>query len=243
MDPRIKALVVLLPFVVAGYVGISLLQPAIEESNLKDTTIGEKTKEKEELDAKLAGSNKISQKKIELTQAIDKLRGSVPKTPDIDLLTIDLEKMCKDAGMNMVAITAPKTDSSSSSGTQKRAEEERSAYLKKKQDKLKNVLKGNETPAAAGTAGTADDMPKNELSQTSKAFVVTGDFNGLQKLCHELETYQRVVRIDDMKFSLPKKEQGKDKVKIDDSAPTDGEEGGDPNLLYITMTLTTFYLP
>lgn len=240
MDPRIKALVVLFPFIIAGYVGFSLLQPALEECSTKDTTIGEKTKEKDDLDLKLTNASKVSAKKIQLEQEIDKLRGSVPKSPEIDLLTIDLERMCKDAKMNMVGILAPKTDGSAPKPV---TAEEKSSYLKKKQDKLKNVLKGNDAGGgAAGAVATAEDNA-NELSQTSKQFIVTGDFNGLQKLCHELETYQRVVRIDDIQFRLPKKDTGKDKVKIDDSPLTEGEDGGDPNLLFITMTLTTFYLP
>ncbi len=240
MDVRIKALLVLLPFAAAIYVGMAMLQPAFEEQNQRDLSIQEKTGQKEDLEKKLAGSEKLTKRQQELTKQIDALRGSVPKAPEIDLLTIDLEKMCKEAGMNMVSISGPKD----ASGQPRRTDEDRSQYLKSKQDNLKNALKGN-LAGGAGAGGTTEaaEPPKAELDQTSKQFIVTGDFNGLQKLCHELETYQRVVRIDDISFRLPKKDSGKDKVRIDDAAPAEGEEAGDPNNLFITMTLTTFFLP
>lgn len=238
MDVRIKALLVLLPFALAVYVGVAMLQPALEEQTQRDATIQEKTGQKDDLEKKLAGSDKLTKKQQELTKEIDALRGSVPKAPEVDLLTIDLEKMCKEAGMNMVAITGPKD----ASGQPRRTDEDKSQYVKSKQDNLKNALKGN-IGGGAGTAAADAAPPRAELDQTSKQFIVTGDFNGLQKLCHELETYQRVVRIDDISFRLPKKESGKDKVRIDESGPLEGDEGGDPNNLFITMTLTTFFLP
>ncbi len=238
MDIRIKALIVLLPFIIAGYVGFSMLQPAMEEASTKDTSLTEKRTEKENLDGKMANSAKVGQRQVELNAAIEKLRSSVPKAPDIDLLAIDLERMCKDAGMNMVALNASKAENSGGSSSSAGS----SSYLKSKQDKLKNALKGNvATPGAAAAAEAAE--PEPELDQISKQFIVTGDYNGLQKLVNELESYQRVVRIDDIHFHRPKKESAKEKVKIDDTSPTDGDELGDPNNLFVSMTLTTFYLP
>lgn len=236
MDVRVKALVVLLPFIVAAYVGFSLLQPAVEEAGSKDSSINDKTKEKLGLEDKLKSNDTISKRQVELTQAIEKLRDSVPKSPETDLLTIDLEKMCKEAGMNMVALIPPKEGSAAA----RKSDDEKNAALKKKQDKLKNVLKG--TGGGDSSASTAAPA-NNELESSSKQFIVTGDYGGLEKLVHEMETYQRVLRIDDISFRIPKKDNGKDKVKIDDVVPGDGDEVGDPRNLFITMTITTFYLP
>lgn len=248
MDFRLKLILTPIPFIIAGYVGISLLQPAIDEANTKETALEEKRNEKTAKEQTLASAATFSKKKIELNEAIEKLRGSVPKAPDIDLLTIDLERMCKDAGMSMVAIQQPKEGGGSSQMA------EPSTYMKG-QDKLRNAIKsgtgaagaaaaGGGTQGGGGAAAGAGAEPVGpELEKTSRQFIVTGDFNGLEKLVHLLETYQRVVKIDDIAFRIPKKPTAKDKVVIDDALPAEGEETGDPRLLYVTMTLSTYFLP
>lgn len=236
MDLRVKALVVLLPFIIAAYVGFSMLQPALQDVSTKDSSIGEKNTENENLETKLAGAGKVKIRQQQLSAEIEKLRSSVPKSPDIDLLTIDLEKMCKDAGMNMVALLPSKEVP----GTPK-TDDEKTAALKKKQDKLKNILKGGAD--GSGTSAKEEDEPQNELATSSKQFIVTGDYDGLEKLVHEMETYQRVLKINDIAFRVPKSTTAKEKVKIDDSALSEGDEGGDSRLLFITMTITTYYLP
>jgi hypothetical protein len=239
MDVKIKALVVLFPFIVGGYVGFSLLQPALEEVKTKDAAVSEKNTENEDLKNKLQGSKTVSQQEKQLRDDIERLRDSVPKAPDTDLLAIDLEKMCKKAGMNMVALTAPKAENKEKS---KSAED----ATQSKKDKLKNMLKGGGAgvPAEGAMSAVGGAQPEGaaELEQSQKSLTVTGDYEGLRKLVHELETYQRVVHIDNLSLHWPRKESDK-KIKIDDSLPAEGEETGDPRLLFITMTLTTYFLP
>ena len=245
MDIRIKALLVAFPFIIAAYVGFSMLQPAIDDANAKESQCSEKQAENDKLEGQLKGSVKVKEKFNLLTQEIEGLRGSVPKAPDMDLLAIDLEKMCKDAGMNMVGFLPDKErDDSAKAAADKAASEEKSAdAVKKKQDRLKNMLKGAGAGEGGGAAAASPIKAPSELSTSFKKFVVTGDYAGLQKLVHEMETYQRVLKIDDIAFRLPKSVNSKDKVKIDDSTLAEGEEGGDPRLLFVTMSLTSYYLP
>jgi hypothetical protein len=242
MDIKLKAVLVLLPFIVAAYVGFSLLQPAMTDATNKENSLNDKTKENEDLLAKLAGGSKISARENELRAEIEKMRASVPKSADTDLLTIDLEKMCKDAGVNMVAMTSPKDAAAEAAPKPDAAAD----AAKKKSDKLKNMLKGAATPeqqsAAAASAAPAASSG-GDLERSVKNIVVTGDYEGLQKLVHELETYQRVVHIDEIAFHLPPKTDAKAKVQIQDALPGEGAETGDPRLLFITMTLTSYYLP
>lgn len=244
MDIRIKILLTAFPFIIAAYVGFSMLQPAMDDANSKENQVNEKQAENDKLEGQLKGSGKVKEKFNQLTAEIDALRASVPKSPDNDLLAIDLEKMCKDAGMNMVAFLPDKEkDEASKSAADKAAAEDKSAgNLKAKQDRLKNMLKGGGAGSDADAAAAPIKAP-SELSTGFKKFIVTGDYAGLQKLVHEMETYQRVLKIDDIAFRLPKAANSKDRVKIDDTTPSEGEEGGDPRLLFITMSLTTYYLP
>lgn len=234
MDIKIKILVAVLPFIIAGYVGFSMLQPALDEASTKENSLVEKRAEKEKLDGQLKDQSQISKRREELTQEIEKLRGSVPKAADTELLTIDLERMCKDAGMNMVGLVPVKEDQNPA--------RPKSTDVESKQSKLKNALKGNIGGGDAQSAGEAQTAGA-ELEESRKQFIVTGDFNGLEKLVNELETYQRVVKIDNITFRVPKRSSEKDKVKIDDSQPAEGEEVGDPRLLFATMSITTYYLP
>lgn len=246
MDIRIKGLLVALPVIIAAYVGFSMLQPAIDDANSKESQASEKQAENDKLEGELKGSNKVKQKFTQLTQDIEALRQSVPKAPDMDLLAIDLEKMCKDAGMNMVAFLPDKErdDAAKAAADKERNEDKSAEAVKKKQDRLKNMLKGGPGSEGGDAAAAAGPMKAPaELSTSFKRFVVTGDYIGLQKLTHEMETYQRVLKIDDIAFRLPKSFSSKDKVKIDDSTLAEGEEGGDPRLLFITMSLTSYYLP
>jgi hypothetical protein len=234
MDVKIKALIVLLPFAISGYVGFANLQPVLDDLKVKDETIGTKTTENNDLVTKLEKRQEVSARETQLKQEIEKLRDSVPKSPDTDLLAIDLEKMCKDAGMNMIGLTTPKLE-----GKPRNIEESTS----QKKDKLKNMLKGG-AGATAGEKQQANvEGAPSELEQSQKQFIVSGDYGGLQKLVHELETYQRVLHIDDLSFHLPRKASAKDKVVIEDGTPSEGEECGDPRLLFITMTVTTYFLP
>ncbi len=236
MSPTIKIVIVLLPFIIAGYVGFSMLQPAMEEANTKDASVNEKKTESEQLQAKLGDPGKVSAKMKALETEINSLRSAVPKTPDIDLFTIDLERMCKEAGMDLIAVNSPKTDGS--------APVDAAANLKKKQDKLKNALKGDAGAAPDKAAEGESEPAGNELETADKQVIVTGDYNGLQKLVHELETYQRVIKINEIVSRVPKS-QGKEKdIKLPDDAPISPSDSlGDPNMLYISMNISTYYLP
>jgi hypothetical protein len=140
--------------------------------------------------------------------------------------------------MNMVAFL-PDKDKEDSVGKAAAAEDK----VKSKQDRLKNVLKGGGAGGNDAAAAAAASNKPSELSSAYKKFIVTGDYAGLQKLVHEIETYQRVLKIDDISFHVPKPANAKERVKIDDAALTEGDEGGDPRLLFITMSLTSYYLP
>ncbi|MBX9572570.1 MAG: hypothetical protein K2X77_26985 [Candidatus Obscuribacterales bacterium] len=236
MSPTIKILLAALPFLIAGYVGFSLLQPAMEEANTKDASVAEKKAESEGLLTKIGDSAKMAAKEKQLNADIAALRDAVPKSPDTDLFTIDLERMCKEAGMDLISIGSSKTDGAPSP--------EQSSILKKKQDKLKNALKGNVDAASDKSAGAETEPVANELETANKQIVVAGDYNGLQKLVHELETYQRVIKINEIVSRIPKA-GGKEKaVKLPDDQPLSPSDlAGDPNMLYISMNISTYYLP
>lgn len=237
MSPTIKILLAVTPFLIAGYVGFSMLQPALEEANTKEASVNEKKAESEGLLAKVGDPAKMAAKVRQLEADIAALRDAVPKAPDTDLLTIDLERMCKEAGMDLISIGSPKAED-------RAVVPDQSAYLKKKQDKLKNALKGDAGGAPDKNAAAETEPAGNELETATKQIVVTGDYNGLQKLVHELETYQRVIKINEIVSRIPKASGKEKEVKLPDDSPlTPSDIAGDPNMLYISMNISTYYLP
>lgn len=241
MSLPIKIILAVLPFIIAIGVGAMYLQPAIDELTAKNTQVDEKSKEKEDFSTKLNGEKKVQQKKVSLESEINSLRSAVPKQPDMELFTVDLEKMCKDSGIDLISIQPPKTDGGQPSSF---AEPEKSSSFTKGKENLKSALNG-----AAGTAtppGGKKKEPeevKPDLEEISRQIEVTGDYDGLMKLVHKLETYERVIKITQMKEHIPKKETGKT-VKLPESGdPADGDILGDPKQLYVSMKITAYYLP
>lgn len=241
MSLPIKIVLAVLPFIIAIGVGAMYLQPAIDELTAKSTQVDEKTKERDDLDGKLNGEKKIQAKKVSLESEINNLRSAVPKQPDLELLTVDLERMCKDSGMDLLSIQPPKTDGQSAQSSF--AEPEKSSLTKNKEN-LKNALKGaSAAPAAPGAK--KEEEAKPDLEEISRQIEVTGDYNALMKLVHKLETYERVIKITQMKEHIPKRESGQTKeVKLPESNdPSEGDTLGDPKQLYVSMKITAYYLP
>ncbi len=234
MSPKIKILICVVPFVIAVAVGLMYLQPAIEEMSSKGSQVDEKRTQKETLTTKLQSEAKYQSKKNAIEKEIGALRSAVPKAPDLELFHVDLERMCKESQMDLISIQPPKTD-----GNQPAP-----APASAAKDKLKNALGAGGT---AGSTATTADASRPDLEEVSRQIEVTGDYNGLMRLVHKLETYQRVIKITQLKEHIPKKDNsgGKEKkVKLPDSqAPGEGDDVGDPKQLYVSMTVTAYYLP
>ena len=109
MQLRDKILLCALPYAVAGYAYFALASPAMVANQEKEVELADKRREQIELSTRLLEVKRQQEEKARLDREIGDLRGSVPKSADIDILLIDLEKMCLDSNMDMVAIEAPDT--------------------------------------------------------------------------------------------------------------------------------------
>lgn len=245
MTPTIKIVLAVLPFVIAVAVGMMYLQPALDEMTQKGNQVEEKKTEKEGLTSKLLTEGKIKAEKKALEKDIEGLRGAVPRTPDLELFNVDLERMCKESQVDLISIVPPKAEDSSSSSSSSSSTQSTAAA----KEKLKAALGANTTTTVAATPNKPDAPAElgPDLEEVSRQVEVTGDYDGLMRLVHKLETYQRVIKITQMKEHVPKKETsvGKDKqVKLPEAAPPgDEDEVGDPKQLYVTMKITAYYLP
>lgn len=255
MDVKVKGLIAIAPFGIAIAVGTSLAMPAYTEFSDKSAQADERKVQQEELQTKLAGKAKIQREKKDIEDLIEKLRANVPKKPELELMNIDVEKMCDESDVDLISFGTPTKDDLQKAGVDDKMLEE----AQKAKDKLKQGLKAAATAASGGGIQTAPTPPpkpgeKKEESPDAgllKSWVqvkIIGDYAGIQKLCKKLETYQRTVNITQMKASVPKREKTIDmknpKHELPDEAPlTEAEEQGDHRRLNATLLITAYYLP
>jgi hypothetical protein len=262
MNFKIKILVAVAPILIGVTVGATMAYPAYQDYTAKQQQVEEKKTEEEGLATKLAGKSKLMKDKKLMEEALEKLRSSIPKEAEMELLNIDLERMCDESGVDLVSLRDADKEDFKKAGMEEMPTEQTSAQL------LKNKIKGGaktagaasaQTGAGAASTGTggaaakgnaaASAAPDTGLQKISLAVRCIGDYPSLMALVRKLETYQRVVAITSLKTSVPKKEtnketKGKGKIELpDDAPPTENDEQGDYHRLNISFLLTAYYLP
>lgn len=267
MDVKTKGAIAAVPFLIAGAVGFSLAYPAYNEYATKAITVEEKKTEVADLDTKLVNRNKVATEKRELDSTIITLRASVPKSPDLELLNLDIEKMALDSGLEIIAFKEADKDQKKRAGVE---EPPPGSNISQGKDKLAERVKSTvgvagaaaagAGAAVAGAAGAAAGVPAKPGDPPAKASVppdagllkallqvkLIGDYKGLMAFTHKLETYQRVVAISEIKSVIPKlvKDAKKGAAELqDETEPGDEDSLGNPNQLNISLVLTAYYLP
>lgn len=255
MDVKIKAVLAILPFGIAIAVGSSLAYPAYTDFTAKAQQVDDKKKEQDELQTKLTARARIQKEKVEMERDISALRDSVPKKAEVEMLNIDLEKMCVESGVDLVSFRSPTSEELKKSGAADPPPESAGTNMSKGKAALANKVKDTLAPVsgAAGAAAAAASGAKPKISSSPDAGLskfnmqikVIGDYAGIMQLAKKLESYQRVIAIADLQTSVPKKEANTaSKGELpDDAVPTESDEVGDYHRLNGTFMITAYYLP
>ena len=213
LDFKSKIMLCVLPFIIAGGVVAGLVVPQYNDYNDKNTNLESRKAEQKDLETKLADSAKILKEKTDLENAIAALRGAVPRTPDLELLYIDLERLCQSSGLELLSI-APSTEA-------KKAED----------------------PKAKGKDAKKDETADVGLVKKSVQIKIYGSYKNLMTLVEKLEHYQRVVIIGDVHMSVPQGGQGQKADPFSEADLGAGSQPGDPDFSHMKLSLTTYYLP
>jgi hypothetical protein len=185
----------LLPFLISGIFVSTSLYPNYLEDREKRGEVAAKKLENDTLLSRLGQKGKAESERKGLENQISALRGSVPKSPELDLFMLDLEKMCADSGVDLIAVEPPDAEAlktlDSSEEEVQRLVNESSGQGKllgsKSLEKKPAVLTNNKT--------TADQEDKTALKKLVKQVYVTGDYDGVVKLMRRLEHYERVTGV------------------------------------------------
>lgn len=259
MQTREKILICALPFALAAVMWFGVTSQAVTDWQAKEQELKEKAKEQIVLKSKIASLNKLKNDQKSLELDIETLRSSVPKTADIDLLMIDLEKMCLDSGLDLVRLQPPGKDKmkeiAQEDKEQKAAAEaggklslggaNKAAALggpkteDKDADKDKDKDKEKDKKPKRGRKPKEKEKPvltpeqEAGLSTVLIEVQVSGDYPSFVEFMKRLESYQRVIGINQIEIDLPdltESDKKKQRIELNKN-------------LQIGFLLTTYYLP
>lgn len=228
-----------IPILGAILIGSSLIQPAMEEAGLKSTELESVKQEYDILEIKLTQKHKLLAKRKQIHSEIAQLRTYVPDKPDLDLLIIDLEKICSTNQVSLLGIE----------------EYEESKANQKKENLMASLVNevGGKMPLAKPQILSRAKKKNNQVSAKNKTeekdplglkhitrrIYISGDYSGLTGVLRNLESYQRIVGIRDLTIALPE-EQGKETQKT--LASKRGKELGLKKPV-MTFLLHIYFLP
>lgn len=210
-----------------------LVYPAVTEESAKLVDLAQHRQQKEQLDIKLKEKLRIDREKQALVADIASLRNAVPKEANIDLLLIDLEKLAKEANVDLIGFETPGTEDVKETHKEM---VEMLEDLKGKQAKAKP--KDAKAAAAPVGAKPADVGSELGLKQIDKEVYVTGSYSSLVQFVRNIEAYERVMGVSHVVIANPKEEAKAETDKASERAKK--LKLGQPVMCFL---LSVYYLP
>jgi Tfp pilus assembly protein PilO len=217
-------------FVIALTVVATKDYPAFSEMQVKAKEIGTSIKENTTLLKKLDERQRAEQEKQTLESQIQSLRGSVPKSPELDLLVLDLEKLCQSCDLDLVGVENLGSDALLQIKNANDQKTKESAGLL--------AIGAKALPKLMPSPGNKVEAPdQTSLKSLPKQVFVTGSYDNFIRLMHKLESYQRVIGVSNVSVALPSADN-ESKAQAADKA----------NRLKVTQpmmsfVMTIYYLP
>ncbi|MFN8554044.1 MAG: hypothetical protein U0103_21420 [Candidatus Obscuribacterales bacterium] len=242
MRKSYKILIATVPFIAAGFVLSALTYPKIVEDKDKSNELAQKDQQYQQLQAKLQQRVKAEQEKRTLETDIETLRGAVPKSPELDLAMIDLEKMCSESDLHLLGVEVPTQEQmhkiSSSEQEIKELLGESTVGLGTKTLQRGNA-KGNTADGDKASNGATDSGLKRLIKQV----YVTGDYNGMVNLMRRLEGYQRTVGVEQISIAINTKGANETNESNEHSAAQERAQKMGLTKPVMAFLLTLYYLP
>lgn len=233
MKKTTRIIIAYLPYVFAGTVIFTSVYPITVEDQSKRTELSHQQNDLQKLKSKLGDRNKVLNEQALLETDITTLRAAVPKQPDLDILMLDLEKLCKQSGVDLISIEPPEQkalkDLKASETEMKSMHEDSDGKLSMGSKTLK---KATQTPGKSD----AEPAPAG-LKQIVRQVYLTGSYEGMVQFMTRLEHYQRVLKVAQVGISQPSAEGGGNNPA--------GERGKKLKLNQpvISFIMTVYYLP
>ena len=232
MTPRTKVLLSIMTFVMAFAIAYAGIYPAFSELQLRTTDVKERRQENQQYVNKLLARAKADLDRRKLEEQILNLRKAVPKQPELDLVMLDLENMCRDSKVDLIGVENIDPDIlAKMQAKEKPKNSANGANLFKPLVAPLAMLNGKSDQKKDAT----DVAEQSSFKELSKEVYVTGDYDGFVRMMHKMETYQRVIGFNNIVISVPAKE-----VKDASAVKAEKLKIKQPIMSFI---LTIYYLP
>jgi Tfp pilus assembly protein PilO len=173
--------------------------PAFVESQGKAEDLKQRQASNDVLVKQLQKKHLAEADKARLESDIQLLHGAVPKSPELDLLVLDLEKICNSCELDLVGVENPEADVLK--------------QLNASEEQMQTLIKENGSKLASGSHAVAkpdnktvkkvDDNDKQPtVKQLPKTVFVTGSYDNFVKLMRKLENYQRVIGVKNVSIAM-----------------------------------------
>jgi Tfp pilus assembly protein PilO len=175
--------------------------PAFVESQAKAEDLKQRQASNDVLVKQLQKKHLAETEKARLESDIQLLHGAVPKTPEVDLLVLDLEKICNSCDLDLVGVENPEAEVLKQLHA---SEEQMQTLIKENGNKLTlgshPVVKPDNKNTAVKKTDDTDKQPT--LKQLPKTVFVTGSYDNFVKLMRKLENYQRVIGVKNVSIAM-----------------------------------------
>lgn len=196
----------------AAIVFSTLLYPSFIEDTEKNADLEQHKQQKEQLDVKLKDRLRVEREKQTLIADIASLRNAVPKTPNLDLLLIDLERLAAQANVDLIGVESPGAED-----------------LKESQKDLVELMedvkaskgakpKPKDPKSQAVAAKPADVGSELGLRQIDREVYVTGNYASMVQFVRNIEAYERMMGVSHVIIASPKQESKGESDKASDRA-------------------------
>lgn len=203
MKAQYKLALVVALFAGSAVLGATSVYPAFLEDQQKRSEVAARRADNDRLLGKLREKTQAEAERRTLETEISSLRGSVPKAPELDLFLIDLDKMCAESGVDLVAVENPEPETLKALDS---SEEEVNRMLQESQGKLigsKSLEQKNDQQKPNNNNNNAQQEDQTALKKLIKEVYVTSDYDSIIKLMQKLERYQRVTGVKQVAIALP----------------------------------------
>lgn len=227
------------PYVATLFLLIGYIHPAFDDASRLNGELTTLNNELQRLSQKIKEKEVLLEQKRKLDKDILRLRASVPPTPDLDILLIDMERLSHESGTDLIAVEPPAD-----------AKKEKGENL---MDSIIAEVGGRMIPQAAKKPASPRSPQQPAVKQDEKSSVqdpfgikhverrvyVSGEYNQLAGFLKRLEAYQRIVGIHGLVVAMPEDSE-KDIMKTLAS-----EKGRSLDLTHPVMTfvMSVYYLP
>ena len=199
MKTHYKIAISAIPFLLAGLVLSALTYPNFLEDQEKSRELSVKEEQYKQLQVKLQQRIKAEQEKKILETDIETLRGAVPKSPELDLMLIDLEKMCEDSKIILLSVETPTQESMRQISS---SEDEIKELIGERDGKIGLGTKALQKSGTTAGAKVEESPTDTGLKRLIKQVYVSGDYNGMVGLMKRLESYQRTVAVEEISIAI-----------------------------------------